>query len=286
MSYILEALKQSQRERDLGSVPTPVASLSTAQGDGGASNLGVFVAVGTALFAMAIALFALMQARWPGSSPPDEAESRKEIAAEPSVARRSTPGESAAVTLRPATRPASVGRAGTPVPAGPESDGRTAPPELPAPDAAPELEATAGAEALEETDSAAIEHNRLRETEALRERLLDLSQRESAAPKVPPGPVPIPEDLRNPRPAAVATPGSGAGGYPEAGGLPSQIQRSLPERTIRVHVYNPAPEKRFVLVNAQRLREGGATTDGLVVEEIRSDGVVFGFQGHRFFQRR
>ena len=51
---------------------------------------------------------------------------------------------------------------------------------------------------------------------------------------------------------------------------------------ITVLVYAEQPEERFVLVNGQRLYEGEELQAGLVLSEVRREGVVFSFRRYRF----
>jgi len=73
---------------------------------------------------------------------------------------------------------------------------------------------------------------------------------------------------------------------PGASALPAGVFAELPERRIMVHVYRPDPDRRFVVVNSQKLREGEKSSEGLTVDRILPSGVVFVFRGHRFFASR
>jgi len=64
--------------------------------------------------------------------------------------------------------------------------------------------------------------------------------------------------------------------------LPDAIRADVPEIKFSVLVYANQPADRFVLVNGQRLVEGDSYGEGLVVAEIRRDGVVFSFRLYRF----
>lgn len=68
--------------------------------------------------------------------------------------------------------------------------------------------------------------------------------------------------------------------------LPLATRQSLPNLAIAMHVWNAEPTLRFVIVNDQRLVEGEAAAAGVVVSEIRREGVVFEFQGQRFLLPR
>jgi general secretion pathway protein B len=68
--------------------------------------------------------------------------------------------------------------------------------------------------------------------------------------------------------------------------LPDAIRSDVPEIKFSVLVYAADPAERFVLVNGQRLGEGDETQPGLVVEEIRLDGVVFSYRLYQFLVER
>lgn len=64
--------------------------------------------------------------------------------------------------------------------------------------------------------------------------------------------------------------------------LPDSIRSSVPEIKFSVLVYAAKPADRFVLINGQRLGEGDTAQPGLVVKEIRRDGVVFNYRLYQF----
>lgn len=68
--------------------------------------------------------------------------------------------------------------------------------------------------------------------------------------------------------------------------LPPEVQERLPSFLLTVHLYDADPEKRLVIIDGRRLRQGDATRSGILVEEIFPDGVALAFEGHRFFQPR
>lgn len=57
---------------------------------------------------------------------------------------------------------------------------------------------------------------------------------------------------------------------------------ALPELQLHLHVYAAAPADRYVLLDAQRLREGEYTPNGVKVERITPTGVVLEASGRRF----
>lgn len=68
--------------------------------------------------------------------------------------------------------------------------------------------------------------------------------------------------------------------------LPDSIRADVPEIKFSVLVYAADPSDRFVLVNGQRLGEGESLKPGLVVKEIRRDGVVFSYRLYQFLVER
>jgi len=57
---------------------------------------------------------------------------------------------------------------------------------------------------------------------------------------------------------------------------------NIPLLNLDLHVYSEAPAGRFVVINAQKYKEGGRLPEGPVVESITKDGVILSNQGRRF----
>ncbi len=64
--------------------------------------------------------------------------------------------------------------------------------------------------------------------------------------------------------------------------VPQALRDGLPELRITVLVYAEAPEDRFVLINGQRIVEKEELISGVVLDEIRRDGAVFLYRNYRF----
>jgi general secretion pathway protein B len=86
-----------------------------------------------------------------------------------------------------------------------------------------------------------------------------------------------------------AAPGSGAA-EGATGGLPlyQQIVTSdgLPPLHLDLHVFAQRPQDRFVMINMHRLGEGDSLPSGVHVDAIRPDGVVLSYHGLRFLLPR
>ncbi len=85
-----------------------------------------------------------------------------------------------------------------------------------------------------------------------------------------------------------AAPGTGAGRVTRSSesGLPSYEEAathaSIPPLHMDLHSYAPDPSKRFVLINMRRLYEGQSLPEGPKVESITNDAAIMSFQGTRF----
>jgi general secretion pathway protein B len=60
----------------------------------------------------------------------------------------------------------------------------------------------------------------------------------------------------------------------------------LPELRLELHVYSARPPERFVFINSRKYREGETTQEGASIEEITPDGVVMSAGGNRFLLPR
>ena len=63
--------------------------------------------------------------------------------------------------------------------------------------------------------------------------------------------------------------------------MPPAWRASFPQLTVEVHVYNHSRDKRWVMINSRRYREGEALAEGPRLAEITPDGIVFEHQGQR-----
>ena len=84
-------------------------------------------------------------------------------------------------------------------------------------------------------------------------------------------------------------------GPPRTAGSPSRnmptaddfaASSGLPELKLELHVYSNRPQERFVFINGAKYREGETTQEGAAVEEITSDGVIMSARGNRFLLPR
>ena len=64
--------------------------------------------------------------------------------------------------------------------------------------------------------------------------------------------------------------------------MPADFRARVARPEIDVHAYSSQPERRFVLIELQKYREGERLGSGAEIEEITEKGVIFSDQGMRF----
>jgi len=64
--------------------------------------------------------------------------------------------------------------------------------------------------------------------------------------------------------------------------LPLSIQQEIPSMSISLHAYSSKPKDRIVSINDRLLREGEYPASGLRLEQITPDGMIVSYKGYRF----
>jgi len=253
MSFILEALKKSESERQRQSGPAlfevkvaPPRSRFSLW----VSIIGALLAVN--LFGVGFLLLRSSNARAP--APTHVAAATTPFAA-PSAIAASPP--SPAMAALPAAGPpaAASGTVATAVPTPPPAAGAA-----PAPSVAASNPATAAPAA---SDSGLA---RAGEVDAGGERADDL------APAVEPRRAPSSSGV-------IRETASGLPSYQDAAATPGA---NFPDLRLDLLTYSARPDERFVFINMTKLREGEASPQGVRVETINPDGVVLSYRGTRF----
>jgi general secretion pathway protein B len=291
MSYILEALRKSQQDREIGQVPTLATQpLFTSQESG--RNAWGLAAMALAGLAVAIALYAALRGG-PEVAPPA-----------PPVTQTAGP----APVGNPVTAPAPGASPALPATPPPAAAPMAAAPTVPStPLAAPGTASVPVAPPTATPGSAPPASPPVRlpapEDDELVEAGIDETGGESAAnnPGFVPSPHPrdgIPDDLRQDIQSFKDEIKGGQGGKaakkaniqkpvpPQERRLPREVEERLPSFLLTVHIYDAEPAKRFVVIDGRKLRQGDASRAGILVEEILPDGVALSFEGHQFFRPR
>ncbi|MGH8613136.1 MAG: general secretion pathway protein GspB [Gammaproteobacteria bacterium] len=122
---------------------------------------------------------------------------------------------------------------------------------------------------------------------------LPSSQTPSAKPVTPPLPSAldapndhVPRVLQPPKPVG-AVPGDPTGSpaskeIPLFSELPSELRRRIPPIKINVHAYSQQPQEQFIIVGMVKYRPGEQIGNELVLEEVTRDGLVLRFQDQPF----
>ncbi len=106
----------------------------------------------------------------------------------------------------------------------------------------------------------------------------------SSAPKQAvsiPVPAPRISPIPKNRPASPVTPDPSSKA-PPLPTLSADFRQSMAALNLDVHVYSDQREKRFVMINSRRYREGEPLREGPLLESISQDGAILQHQGQRF----
>ncbi|MBD8565315.1 general secretion pathway protein GspB [Oxalobacteraceae sp. CFBP 8763] len=249
MSYILEALKKAQAERQLGNAPTihaPAPSYAAPRAGQGVQRRYLALGVGVVVVAAAVALL------WPrlaGEPPVQLATAMPPAAAPatmPATAPVATPAPPAVVTTAPAPV---VQPALAPAPA-------PAPPPAPAPAPAP-----------------------VAETRPVRVKPAPVPVVPAASP--PPQPSPQQREAAT-APATVAQQPVGDDQLRTLQQLPDTLQREIPKVAFGGYIYSPTPGESLLLVDKMLRREGEEVAPGLVLERLTPKAAVMNYRGTRY----
>jgi general secretion pathway protein B len=252
MSYILEALKKAQAERQLGNAPTihapQPAQVAGAAADGvGAGRKPLLVGLG----AGALVVIAGAALLWHRAPAPGPAAQPVQVAAAPSTASSSA---------APAAAPALV----TPAPAQPPASASSA-------NAASSTLAVRAPEApTAPTAPAAPRASEAHSAPASGRSVAGADARNTAAQPATPAPAPV---------ARASAPEDG---LPLLQQLPEAVQAQVPRVSFGGYMYSANPADRLVLIDKGLRHEGEEVAPGLVLEKLLPHAAVMNFRGTRY----
>jgi len=246
MSYILDALRKSDQQRQRGATPT----LLTAQApvaEPKPSEYWVYGLIAAVLVGAGILMGWLhpWQPEPIAARPPEGTPASREAIAPPA------PGQTAA-SASPA-----------PAPSSPDlSRGPVQPAPVYVPPAAQAVPASPPAPMAQAAPSASIAEPR------------------ASVPK----PMPAVQAAQAPAKPAIASQSEPAqeARVMTLGELPASIVQELPAMQISLHLHSTKAANRFVSINNQMLQEGAYAAPGLKLEQITPEGMVFSYKGYRF----
>jgi general secretion pathway protein B len=243
MSYILEALKKAQAERQLGNAPTihaPAPSYAAPRAGQGARGRYLALGVGVVVVAAAVALL------WPRFA--GEAPVRLAAVTPPAVMAATTPA------TVPATAPVAT----------------PAPPAAVIPAPAPVVQ-PAPAPAPAPAPVAEIRPVRAKPAPA------------PVVPTASSSPQPSPQQREAaPAPATVAPQPVGDDQLRTLQQLPDTLQREIPRVAFGGYIYSPTPGESLLLVDKMLRREGEEVAPGLVLERLTPKAAVMNYRGTRY----
>ncbi len=102
-----------------------------------------------------------------------------------------------------------------------------------------------------------------------------------------PNPADLAPAIQPPAPGGSADLAAGAQGLlPLYAEIAAQPGSDLPRLHLDLHVYDPDPSKRYVMINMHILHTGDSLPDGVTVVAIRPDGVALSYRGREFLLPR
>jgi general secretion pathway protein B len=108
-----------------------------------------------------------------------------------------------------------------------------------------------------------------------------------APPAQQPNAAPAQPEAAPAKPAvAPPPPATAAPAVPQYYELAYAVRKDIPQFNLSMHVFAPDPAARFIVVDGERKVEGDAVKEGLVLREVRTDGIILEFRGQRFFYPR
>jgi len=244
MSYILDALRKADRERSLGEVPDLEAAHWGVRRDGGPRRWLWIVAV-LLIFNAALLVWTLGRKHGDDTAYDQAVEHEQAQPVSPpalGVPPVAVSGESSPDEMPEFAQPAPL-----------------VPDETDEPGAAP-----AGALAVRRP-KVSVRPHAAPPVEARPE------AGATAQPRVVQARIPLTDT------ADTATPG-----LPELGELPLEFRSGFQAPRIDVYVYAEQPQRRFILVDLQKYREGDTLQNGAVLEKINPDSIQLFYQGRRF----
>jgi general secretion pathway protein B len=259
MSYILDALRKAEAERQRGAVPglhDQAGAAGTAAGSGTSQGRGARLPrlpllIGLLVVAGALGgVLMLNRGLWPGvhMPPPQEREPQATSAQSPAGAQAA---QSAASDTAVSVAQAPVPPAATPA-TGPSPAPLPATATVPAPPVAPAVLPAATPSPTPPRDAVPTTPTTLQSAPA------------GNAAATPTPPAPAPQTL------------------PRLADLPQAQRRELPALVVSGAVQSPDPASRMLILDGQVLREGDAPAAGLVLERIGPRAAVLSLRGLRF----
>ncbi len=278
MSYILDALKKSEKQRQRGTVPGVLTVQDVAVPEPGKRPLWPYVLFGTVLLGAGVLAWWSLYLHSANPARVEQAVIQKQY----DQAKTSVPQ----IALNKEEKlPVNNPSASNPV-------GRNA--GASRPDAADGKSAIRSRGAVDTLPNQTGKSTREAAHTAMMDERTDTQNKgrsEKTSPTEPvvrlnsPAPAPSQADASQPAPvpkpveAVIPPPENKIYNLTE---LPPVVSQGLPQLAISTHIYSVDPASRLTRINGQTLREGQDLAAGLKLVEITSDGVIMRYKDYRF----
>lgn len=251
MSLILEALKKSERQRQIGTAPTLATPPMSRK-----RKRSILPWLVVAIVIAGTAGWWLSREDLPDPVSPADVQNAVSAPASAPVAATAKKPEVPMTTVAPPPAPVVIEPLAAPAPAPVSTEKQVA-------EAAA---AIAAAAPPEPTPPAPAPPTTLAPAAAVSE---------------PPPPATAPAATSPPPPAALPPP-SATASLPMLWELPYEKRKDIPALAMSLQVYAPDPAQRFAIINDERHVEGDELGDGLKLQEITPDGLIVEYRGERF----
>lgn len=266
MSYILNALRKSERERQAKQASTPAAQVLQAPQQPNRKKMWLIGGI------LVVNLLAIALVVW-YLSPSDPTPAKPKPAAPLAAPKTPRPSPRAAAPVVVEAPQADERAPKTPAPA--RKNQKISPPGMLSPRAA-SIEDLARARQAPAPDEQPSESAKRREQEIQAKQARRVLNAEVDAPDDPDAVETEAVTEQKPRAAAAQAE------IPFLQELPYEFRSTVPALAINVFKYDNNPEERFVIVNMAKYKAGKTTKDGVEITEIRADSVVARYGGRTF----
>jgi general secretion pathway protein B len=253
MSYILDALKKADAERERGSVPglhsQPQASLTDDDEPLRDTRPLVWVGAGVALTVISLLSWQLWS-RGPAAPEPVPASDDVKLAQGQPLGARPSPAAPEGVAPAPRAAPPTQMTA----PQATHTPGVPVPPPASPPAAKPPTRQPS------ETATSDAAGKASREARGTASATGHASSKDASEPANSQAQAPV----------------------PTLSELPEEVRRELPQMVVGGAMYSDTPSTRMLVINSQVLHEGDQAAPGVVLQEIRLKSAVFNYRGLRY----
>jgi len=259
MSYILDALKKSEKERQRGTAPDLLTVQEPVLREKKTRRVWPYIIFAVLIFGMGLAAYRLIP--WQSKNEKTVTSTVALQKSEPKPAESLQPEVSQTITTQAGIKKREV----------PPLRNTTLEKSLKTPLALTKKEE-------KPVVQKAIVQSKIQEQPAVKKAAQPQTSQQALKPEIPASaPSTVSPDVKPVQNDPAPVPGK----IYQSGDLPASVQQNLPAVTMSIFMYSEDPASRMVRINGQTLREGQYISEGLKVEEIKPDGVILNYKNYR-----